>query len=209
MRKRRFLIQLCCIPVMFNLVLATPVFGESQKVPDAVKALVGTYTGSWVMYGINPEGGVVEKMKWTDVIEAKKPEIKDGRAFVSTVDRMQFEGGIPPQQMTGTEGYFLNKDGSLGDYYFENYGQVFKMIRLGEKTWVYAMPANPGRLAFLGFQNVISGRHVMVKEVTEEDGIEFHRISRVTTVNWKDQTGQSRWMQYISLKGFHKRSLQK
>jgi hypothetical protein len=181
-------------------------FLVGQDVPEEVKAMVGTYEGSWVMFGIDAEGNIVEKMKWTDTMTAANPIVKDGKAYVETVDRMTFEGGnIPPQEVRGTEGYFLNKDGSPGDYYFENFGQVIKMVRLNKYTWVYATPAVPGRLGFLGFPNVISGRHVVVKEVTEENGAEVHRISRVTTVNWKDPNGAVKWKQFVSLKGCHKK----
>jgi len=207
MKNMRFINKLFCVLVILILVPVMPIFSESQEVPKEVNALLGTYTGSWIMYGIDSKGEIVERMKWTDTIEAKNPEIKDGRAFVTTVDKMKFEGGIPPQEIKGKEGYFLNEDGSLGDYYFESFGQVYKMVKLDKDTWVYSMPAIPGRLSFLGFKNVISGRHVVVKEVTKEDGTEYHRISRVTTVNWKDQDGKSRWKQFISLRGYHKRMI--
>lgn len=207
MKNIRFGNKLFCVLVILSLVPTIPIFSENQELPKEVKDLLGTYTGSWIMYGIDSKGEIVEKMKWTDTIEAKNPEIKDGRAFVTTVDKMKFEGGIPPQEINGTEGYFLNEDGSLGDYYFESFGQVYKMVKLDKETWVYSVPAIPGRLSFLGFKDVISGRHVVVKEVSKEEGTEFHRISRVTTVNWKDQDGKSRWKQFISLRGYHKRKI--
>lgn len=40
--------------------------------------------------------------------------------------------------------------------------------------------------------------------VTQEDGLETHHISRVTLVNWKDVSGKSRWIQYVSLEGIHR-----
>jgi hypothetical protein len=52
---------------------------------------------------------------------------------------------------------------------------------------------------------VISGRQVTVKEITDEDGTEIHRICTVTTVNWKDKDGKSNWQQFISMLGYHKR----
>ena len=185
--------------------LTAPGFAGQQAVPEEVKDLVGSYTGSWTMYGIDSNGDVVAKMKWTDIMEAKNPAVKNGRAYVETLGKMKFKGGIPEQEIKGTEGYFLKEDGSLGDYYFESFGQVTKMFRIGERTWVYSIPANPGRLGFLGFANVVSGRHVVVKEIYEEAGVEIHRISRVTTVNWKDKEEKSRWKQFVSLRGHHRR----
>ncbi len=67
------------------------------------------------------------------------------------------------------------------------------------------MPATPQELAQLGFSKIISGQHVIVKIINHEEGKETHRISRVTTVNWRDAEGKERWIQYVSLQGFHKR----
>ena len=206
MKKLKNLKKLCGVPVLLLILTLSPVFSEGQKVPEEVKALVGTYSGSWIIYGIDANGNIVEKMKWTDTMEAKNPTVKEGRAFVETVDKMKFPGSNNFTEMKGIEGYFLNKDGSLGDYFYETFGQVYKMIKLGKKTWAYTIPAFPNRLSFLGFNNVISGRHVMVKEVVEEDGMETHRVSRITTVNWKDNNGKIKWKQFISLQGHHKRT---
>jgi hypothetical protein len=46
---------------------------------------------------------------------------------------------------------------------------------------------------------------VVVKEITEEDGAEVHRICRVTTVNWKNRNGELKWLQFVSLQGQHRR----
>lgn len=182
------------------------IFSNPSEVPKEVRALVGTYTGSWQIYGLDSDGKPVVKMTWTDRMEAKDPIVKEGRAYVKTLDEMKFTGGIPVQKIEGIEGYYLNKDGSLGDYFFETFGQVYKMIPLTKHTWVYAMPGNPERLAFLGLVNVITARHVVVKEIThEEGGKEVHRISRVTTVKWKNRDGKVKWKQFVSLKGCHQR----
>ena len=36
-------------------------------------------------------------------------------------------------------------------------------------------------------------------------GVETHRVSRVTTVSWKDKDGAERTTQFVSLQGYHKR----
>jgi hypothetical protein len=41
--------------------------------------------------------------------------------------------------------------------------------------------------------------------VTKEQVMETHRISRLTTVSWKDKEGKECWLQFVSLQGFHKR----
>jgi hypothetical protein len=179
---------------------------DAAQVPQAVRDLAGTYVGSWTTFGIDAMGQVVPRNRWTDTIKVENPTVKGGRAFVTTTDEMAFEGGrIHPMKVPGTEGYFLNKDGSLGDYYFEAFGQVTRMRPLGEGTWAAATPANPRELANLGFANVAAARHAVVKVVTTEAGTETHRITRVTTVNWKDRQGTDRWLQFVSLQGHHKR----
>src|SRR5713101_8455099 len=84
----------------------------SKEVPKEVHALVGTYSGSWTMYGIDEKGEVAKRMAWSDTMKAVSPEVKGDRALVSTTDEMTFEGGqIPPFKVQGKEGYFLKKDG--------------------------------------------------------------------------------------------------
>ena len=177
-----------------------------KEVPKEVHALVGTYTGSWTMFGIDEKGEVVKRMAWTDTIKAEKPEVKGDRAYVSTTDEMSFEGGkIPPFKVQGQEGYFLKKDGGLGDYFIETSGQTNRMVKVGDKVWSYTTPAAAQELGRLGFPKGASGQHVLVKVVTKEQGVETHRISRLTTVSWKDKEGKERWLQFVSLQGFHKR----
>jgi hypothetical protein len=119
---------------------------------------------------------------------------------------MTFEDeSISPMTFVGTEGYFIDEDGRLGDYFFEIYGQVFRMQKLAADAWAYSMPVTPAELGMLGLPPASSGQHVMVKVVTTEGGVETHRITRVSTVRWTDETGEEHWSQFTSLKGYHKR----
>lgn len=174
--------------------------------PKEVRELTGTYTGSWTMFGIDEKGEVVKRMAWTDTMKAEKPEVKGDQAYVSTTDEMTFEGGrIPPIKVQGREGYFLKKDGGLGDYFIDTTGQANRMVKLGDNVWSYTTPASAQELAMLGFPREASGQHVIVKVITREQGVEAHRISRLTTVSWKEKEGKERWLQFVSLQGFHKR----
>src|SRR5947208_9812265 len=91
----------------------------TAAVPEAVRALVGTCAGSWTLFGIDDKGQVVKRMAWTDAIKAANPERTGDRAFVTTTDDMTFEGAPAPFKVQGKEGYFLTKDGGLGDYFIE------------------------------------------------------------------------------------------
>ena len=180
--------------------------GSSQVVPQAVRDLEGTYVGSWTLFGIDEESKVVKLASWTDTIKAENPQMDDEQAYVLTTSEMVFDGSdAPPVQFTGKEGYFLMPDGSLGDYFIETFGQIAKSTQLGENVWISVTPASAEDLASYRLPNDSSGQHVLVKVVTSEEGIEIHRITRVTTVTWTDQAGQDRSIQFVSLQGFHKR----
>ncbi|PLX39090.1 MAG: hypothetical protein C0606_00660 [Hyphomicrobiales bacterium] len=180
--------------------------GPAPEVPDEVTALEGTYTGSWTMYGIDADGVVAPNMAWTDTMTASGATVEGDRAFVVTKDEMVFEGGhIPPYTVDGKEGYVLAADGSLAGYFIETYGQTYRMVELAENVWTYTTPAAGEELARLGFPPDASGVHVVVKVVSDEAGVETHRITRVTTVSWKGADGAERVLQFTSLKGVHKR----
>ena len=180
--------------------------GSSQVVPKAVRDLEGNYVGSWTLFGIDEESKVVKLASWTDTIKAENPQMDDEQAYVLTTSEMVFDGSnVPPVKFTGKEGYFLMPDGSLGDYFVETFGQISKSTQLGENVWISVTPASAQDLASYRLPNVSSGQHILNKVVTSEEGVEIHRITRVTTVNWTDQAGQERSTQFVSLQGFHQR----
>ncbi len=179
---------------------------NAPEVPKEVRDLAGAYTGSFTMFGIDEKGDVVKRMAWKDMIKAEIPEIQGDRAFVSTTDEMTFEGSKgPPVTLKGREGFFLKSDGSLGECFIEAAGQTHRMTKMGDNVWSYTAPAAAQELTRLGFPQDASGQHVLVKVITHEQGIETHRISRLSTVSWKDKEGQEKWLQFVSLQGFHKR----
>jgi hypothetical protein len=202
-----------CLISAFGLIflgLSSPQVNADEKkgpdLPKEVRALEGTYTGSWVMYGIDDKYEVVRNMAWTDTMKALGAEVKEDRAQVTTTDEMVFEGrNTAPFKVSGKEGYFLTKDGTVGDYFVENFGQVNRLVKLGENVWCYTTPATSQELTRLGFPKGAAGQHVVVKVIGKEQGVETHRISRLSTVTWKDRTGKERVLQFVSLRGYHKR----
>lgn len=199
-----------CVCLSFLLCLCFALNSSAQntvqKIPTEVQAIVGTFTGSWTSYTINDKGEVIKQAAWTDTIKAEKPTVDKDRAFVETLDEMTFEGGrIPPQKVVGKEGYFLNKDGSLGEYYIEIFGQTIPMKKLSKDVVAYSVPANPREFSALG-DKFISGIHTLVKTTTIEQGVETHNITRITVVRWKDAEGKERLTQFVSLQGQHRKS---
>jgi hypothetical protein len=175
-------------------------------VPKEVQNVTGTYSGSWILYTLDANAQVIKQYAWVDTMKADKPVVEKGRAFVTTSDQMFFEGGkIPPMKVAGKEGYLINTDNSLGDYFIETYGQTYKMQKLAENVFVYSLPVPARELSTLGVHGVISAQHTLIKVVTFEQGIETHNISRLTTVLWKDAAGKEQTTQFISLKGRHQK----
>jgi len=189
--------------VVVSGVLANAQTPQTTKLPDEVQNLVATAKGSWTSYGLNAEGEIVKKFTYPDELTTKDLKVENGRAFVSYTAKMYFPGQDEPFVMEGKEGYYLNDDGLLGDYFTEQFGRTTRYRQLSEGVWTAAMPAFPQELRQFGFTNVISGTHVLVKVISKEKETETHRISRVTTVHWKDGAGKERWIQFTSLQGQH------
>jgi hypothetical protein len=176
---------------------------DTDAVPKEVRDLVGTYRGAWTLYGLDDKGEVVRRAGWTDVVKAEGPKVERDKAFVTMTDTMTFEGG-KTATFQAREGYVL-KDGAASDYFIESGGQFKRMVKVGDGVWSYALPATPAELAQLGFPEGATGQHALVKVVTKEKGVETHRISRLTTVSYKDKDGKEHALQFVSLKGYHKR----
>jgi len=179
---------------------------DNKKIPAEVQAIVGTYTGAWTLYGINDKGEVIKQLAYTDVMKAENPTVAADRVYVSTVDAINFEGGkFPPANIPGKEGYLLNKDGSLGDYYLENSGRTIQFQKLDKDSHVYSTPAG-GREFPLISDKFLSGVHVLVRTITFDHGIETHHVTRLTTVRWTGADGKEISKQFVSLQGQHKKS---
>jgi hypothetical protein len=195
-----------CAALLVTTALAADDKPRDAAVPKEVRALAGTYAGAWAMYGVDDKGDVVKRMAWTDVVTAEAPQVQGDRAFVTITNVMTFEGGkAPPFTVKGKEGFFLTKDGGLGDAFVETFGPAVRMVKLGDNVWSYATPAAAQELSRLGFSQGATGQHVVVKVVVQEQGVETHRITRVTTATWKDKDGKERTLQFVSLQGHHKR----
>jgi hypothetical protein len=198
-----------CLQSLVCVALSASVFAqkdESRPIPKEVQQILGNYKGAWTSFGLNEKGEVVKQASWTDVIKAENPVFSGDRVSVTTNDEMTFEGGkIPPMKIQSKEGFFINGDGVLGDYFIETFGQTYRLQKLNEAARAYAAVASPREYSMLGKVNIVSAQHVLVKVVTFENGIETHSISRVTTVEWKDVAGALRTTQFVSLQGRHQR----
>ena len=179
--------------------------GDKKAVPQEVKQIAGTYSGSWTSFGIDEQGQPRKQASWTDSVQADNPRLEGDRACVSTHIEMNFEGGqIPPFKLDGKEGYFVKADGTLGDYFIETFGRINRGQQIAKGIWTYTSEADAQELARMGL-NGATAQHVVVKVVGMEDGVETHRITRITTARSKDAQGKERTVQFVSLQGIHRK----
>src|SRR5262249_51185856 len=146
--------KMCKYPlvIVFCCTTLSAASAQTADVPKEVRALEGTYTGSWTMHGIDEKGEVVKLMSWTDIVKATNGRIDGGRAYVKTTDEMTFDGTAGrPFKVEGKEGYLLNKNGSLGEYFIETYGRANRLANLADNVWTYAASAKEQELTRLGF----------------------------------------------------------
>lgn len=185
--------------------VASPTARDGE-LPPQVQAVLGTWIGEWEMWGVDPNGAVVSTAKWDDRMVAADATRLPDRIRVKTVDEMHFAGSpSSPRTFTGSEGWYLNADGTLGTHYIESFGRESRMISLRADAESYLEEAAPQELAQLGFPKGAAGSHVLVKVVVDEAEGETHRITRVTTVRWPTANGDEEHLQFVSLKGWHRK----
>jgi hypothetical protein len=176
----------------------------SAQPPPELLALAGHYDGAWTISGVDAMGNTKTVSSWTDSLDLGNPVVLADRAYISATDHMTFaSGGTHDQDFA--EGFFLNADGSLGDRYYVVSGQTVRETPIADHVFTFAQTASPQELASLGFMNAASGEHVTTEVITfDADGADVSRLTRVTTVHWKDGAGQDRWTQAVTLQGFHR-----
>lgn len=173
---------------------------------DAQKSLVGAYTGKWEHFGFDAdkEKIVLKSARMEDVVD--KPPVK-------VVDRVAITGACVhtvagnPFKVVFLEGYFVDEQGKLSDRFFEIDNQLTRMPGEGSGTFTFVNELSPHESYSLGLlpQDVISGNHVTVRVVTMDGKAELEHISRVTTVTFKNAKGAAETIQFVSLKGSHRR----
>lgn len=173
---------------------------------DAGKALAGAYTGKWEHFGFDAEKEkIVLKSSRTEDVAARQP--------VRTVDRLAITGACVhtvagnPFKVVFLEGYFVDEQGHLGDRFFEIDNQLTRMPGQGEGAFTFVSEFNPHDSYSLGLlpEDVVAGKHVTVRVVSMDGKAELEHISRVTTVSFRKAKGVVETVQFVSLKGSHRR----
>lgn len=181
--------------------------GKTMKAMETLLLLIGSYSGSWDFFGIDAQGAVVKKYSMTDTAQASDPKVQGARAFVTVRDQMQVQGREFAVEFH--EGFFVKPDGSVGERYFEMYGQTVVEYPLGERAWSYQTPVRPQELEQMGFRraDVVSAVHTTVKTEVVNGRTETQMVTRLTTVQWKDSAAHVKALQFVSMSGVHTREL--
>lgn len=118
------------LSILVTTACVTPTADADQKsdatkaVPKEVRALEGTYTGSWAMQGVDDKGDVVKRMAWTDTMKAVGAEVKGDRALVTTTDEMTFVDRCSSfgTQLRPLEGVLIKVQVLCGDAQLSEHG---------------------------------------------------------------------------------------
>ncbi|HEX4924785.1 MAG TPA: hypothetical protein VFV50_11895 [Bdellovibrionales bacterium] len=192
--------------IVFMAGVLTPALAETPPALAEARKISGRYLGRWTVYGLE-RGELVVKTKWSDTLTAGDARLEGGRAVVDVTTQMTFIDGSQ-RTLQFREGYFLLPDGSAGERFIENQGQVTLVKRLSPNDWALQTVPQPEELRFLGFDPsiVLSASHVTTKTTTYKGAVDTDHVARFTTVQWKNTaTGAIETTQFLSMIGVHKR----
>ncbi len=179
-----------------------------QEALDLVTAMVGVYHGEFQLYGLDADDNAYPSMSGTDVTEATNPHIDGDRAQVDVTSVATPDGGDPFPAQTWLEGVFILADGSPGDLFIDQYGEVSIQTEIEPdvfeyeqsfQSWDYDSWAN------ITPQNLISGAQLYHKVVTYPGGVETHDVTRISSLEYEDGGGNTVPVSYTSMEGTHTR----
>jgi hypothetical protein len=185
---------------------------------DAVKALIGTYTGESQLYALDANGSVQPTIHFHESIVVGEPVEQNGKAFAPVEDTMTYsDPHIPQQKIEWNEGFYVNPDGTAGAHYFRTTmppspADVIEMPIGGEAvTFDADVTKVPYILEGLGFsgkdRTVTYAKQTTVKNVVKSATTETDVITQFSTVIWTDAAGASHTSQFVSLNGYQSREI--
>lgn len=174
---------------------------------EATAKLVGTYKGEWTVFALDANGQIFEKSKWVDTLIEENPQNDGERPTVDAIDTITFPNGkIIVSRFQ--EGFYTNSEGQAGDRYTINHDVITTYTSLDPETWVFQYRLSDAEMQWFGFEPslVTTASHVIVRSRTyAADGKETYNVTRLTAVQWHDKDGQERFIQFVSMKGYHRR----
>ena len=189
------------------LILSLCIAGNaySQTVEAEINKLSGVFTGEWTTYKLNEKGEVVIVNAWQDTLRAGTPIINDTLAYVNINGILHFENEfIPPYKMQFTEGFKLS-NGEIEHHFFTIMGTELIEHKINEHTYVITQPIMPFELKQLGIASAKTATNTTVKEIIDLNGEEVHLVTITSTIVWV-KNDEEKYTQYVSCKGYHKKS---
>ena len=188
--------------LIFIISMSNIVYAQSAK--EAITKLAGNYSGEWTSYMMSKEGEIIKAISWVDTLKCGEPIITDTAAYVDVFSSMVFDNPqVPPYKMAFQEGYKLKK-GKVGAHYFTLMGVEQQEQKIDENTYVISKALSPFELKQMGFGSALEATTTTTKVIMEIDGTEYHKITGISTVKWKEGS-EIKLKQFVSLEGFHKK----
>lgn len=177
---------------------------NAQSIEKEIQTFTGQFAGEWTAYKMNSSGEIIKSMSWKDTLTTSDPIINDTLAFVNIKSIMTFDNpNIPPYKLDFKEGFKI-KNGIILFHFFTVMGTEAIETKVDNGTYVISQPVSTFELNQMGFKNVVEAKNTTVKVILMVNGTEVHKISRITTIMWKEN--EQIWTkQFLSLEGFHKR----
>ena len=190
--------------LIFLVIIFSHLCTYSQTIESELNKLIGVFVGEWTTYKLNGKGEIVIVNSWKDTLHTNSPIINDSLAYVNVNSIMHFENeDIPPYKMQFKEGYKIS-DNEILCHFFNIMGTEFIEHNINNHTYVISQQISPFELNQFGIKNASEATNTTVKEIINVNGEEIHKISRISTIVWTENSEEKN-IQFVSLKGFHKR----
>ncbi|MDP6032729.1 MAG: hypothetical protein QGI00_11705 [Candidatus Marinimicrobia bacterium] len=190
-------------PILTVLSILLTIALHAQSIETELNKISGEFVGEWNLFQYS-NGEIIKAASWIDTLTATNPVINDTIAYVTVKSTMTFDNShIPPYKMEFEEGFEL-LDGNIVNHFFNVMGTKAIESNITENTYVIAQPISTFELNQLGFSSAIEAYHTTLKVIVIVDGVELHKVTRISTVVWESKKGNES-VQFVSLKGYHKR----
>lgn len=185
-------------------IVLTSISINAQTIESELNKISGHFIGVWTSYKYSSNGEIIKDMSWNDTISTDNQVINDSIAYVNVKSTMTFNNpDIPPYKMEFQEGFDL-LDGKIINRFFIAMGVKSIESKVSSNTHIFSQPINSSELNQLGFSSAIEAYHTTVKLTLFIDGKEVHKITRISTIVWENNS-KIETVQFVSLKGYHER----
>lgn len=190
--------------LLFVLLFLTINLG-AQDVKQEMEKLNGVFAGEWTSYKKGITGEIVVANSWKDTLITEEPIKDETTVHVKVKCSYTFDNpNIPDYYLEFREGFYYEGE-EIKDRFFSSGGSIIKFVQIDENTFMYNQPVHKNEFSQMRFLSGLDGTHSIIKVISDEEGQEFHRITRITTLRYLDENDKIRSTQFVSLKGYHKR----